>query len=76
MPTDATTRDRIWNAVIEKAYEQNYQFSVTEVMEHADLDESQRITVRRTMHVMADYGWIDQQEPASPYWTDGPKIRL
>lgn len=54
----ATVRDEIWSAALELALATEYGFTVDEVLEAAGLDDAQRRTGRRVLHVMADRGWI------------------
>lgn len=70
---DATTRDRVWDATLTLLEVRPLPFKAWRVRKQAGLDESHDRTIRRTLHVMAETGWLSH-EPGSKYWHPGEKL--
>ena len=73
LPTeDATVRDRVWDTTLNLISHRPLPFQAWRVRKRAGLDESQDRTIRRTLTVMAEAGWLDHEEN-SKWWYPGPK---
>lgn len=70
--SDATVRDRVWDATLDLLARRPIPFQAWRVRKRAGLDSSQDRTIRRTLTVMADAGWLEH-EPNSKWWYPGPK---
>ena len=69
---EATVRDRVWDATLYLLATRPIPFQAWRVRMTADLDRSHNRTIRRTLTVMADAGWLDHEEN-SKWWYPGPK---
>lgn len=69
---DATTRDKVWDAALHLLATRPIPFQAWRVRQHADLEQSQNRTIRRTLSVMADAGWLEHEEN-SKWWYPGEK---
>lgn len=69
---EATVRDRVWDATLHLLATRPIPFQAWRVREHAGLDRSQNRTIRRTLSVMADAGWLEHKEN-SKWWYPGEK---
>lgn len=67
-----TVRDQVWDAVLVLLQQRPLPFRVWRVRKRAGLDRSQDRTIRRTLSVMADAGWLSHDDN-SPWWHPGPK---
>ena len=70
--SDATVRDQVWDATLDLIYRRPIPFQAWRVRKRAGLDRSQDRTIRRTLSVMADAGWLEHEEN-SKWWYPGPK---
>ena len=70
-----TLRDRIWTAALELLVAKG-KFKAAELIEDADLKESQRQTVRRTLRALEEDGWLERDSPQSGIWRMGWKGRM
>lgn len=55
--TSTTVRDRVWDATLRLGVE-GERFTTGDVLEAADLGESERRTAQRTLKAMVDLGWL------------------
>lgn len=69
---DATIRDRVWDATLHLLATRPIPFQAWRVRRRAGLDRSQDRTIRRTLTVMADAGWLEHEEN-SKWWYPGKK---
>jgi hypothetical protein len=69
---EATTRDRVWDATLHLLATRPIPFQAWRVRQHADLERSQDRTIRRTLTVMADAGWLEHEEN-SKWWYPGER---
>lgn len=70
---DATIRDRVWDATVCLLSTRPIPFQAWRVRRRAGLDASHDRTIRRTLTVMAEAGWLEH-EPNSKWWHPGPKV--
>lgn len=70
----ATTRDRVWDAALSLLSDRPLPFQAWRIRRRAGLDRSQDRTIRRTLSVMAETGWLEHEEN-SPWWYPGEKAR-
>lgn len=70
-----TDRDEIWNTALDLA-QQEYQITINDILDSAELSESKRRTVRRVLRSMESYGWVKQCTKGSRYWNPGPKLTI
>jgi len=68
----ATVRDRVWDATLHLLATRPIPFQAWRVRRRASLDPSQDRTIRRTLSVMADAGWLDHDDN-SKWWYPGEK---
>ena len=68
----ATVRDRVWDAALHLLATRPIPFQAWRVRRRAGLDRSQDRTIRRTLTVMADAGWLEH-ESGSKWWYPGKK---
>lgn len=71
---EATTRDKVWDATLVLLVDRPLPFQAWRVRRRAGLDESQDRTIRRTLTVMAEAGWLEHEEN-SKWWYPGEKAR-
>jgi len=71
-PDDATVRDRVWDATLCLLTARPILFQAWRVRRRAGLGDSNDRTIRRTLTVMAEAGWLEH-EPNSKWWHPGPK---
>ena len=69
---DATVRDRVWDATLCLLATRPLPFQAWRVRRRAGLGSSNDRTIRRTLTVMAEAGWLEH-EPNSKWWHPGPK---
>ena len=69
---EGTTRDRVWDATLDLVHHRPIPFQLWRVRKRAGLGQQQDRTIRRTLAVMADAGWLDHDEN-SKYWYPGEK---
>lgn len=69
---DATVRDRVWDATLCLLASRPLPFQAWRIRRRAGLGTSNDRTIRRTLTVMADAGWLEH-EPNSKWWHPGPK---
>lgn len=72
--TEATVRDRVWDATLVLIHQRPLPFQLWRVRKRAALDEGHDRTIRRTLSVMADAGWLEH-EHNSPWWYPGPRAK-
>lgn len=70
--SDATVRDKVWDATLDLIYRRPIPFQAWRVRKRAGLDRSQDRTIRRTLTIMAEAGWLEHEEN-SKWWYPGPK---
>ncbi|MFW6435901.1 MAG: hypothetical protein ACOCY1_05915, partial [Halovenus sp.] len=58
---EATVRDRVWDATLDLIKRRPIPFQAWRVRTRAGLDRSHDRTIRRTLTVMADAGWLDHE---------------
>lgn len=71
---DATVRDRVWNATLALIAQRPLPFQLWRVRKRAALGREHDRTIRRTLSVMADAGWLDH-EHNSAWWYPGEKAK-
>lgn len=71
-PEDATVRDRVWDATLSLIASRPIPFQAWRVRKRAGLDRSNDRTIRRTLTVMEEAGWLEH-ETNSKWWYPGPK---
>lgn len=71
---DATVRDCVWDATLDLLARRPIPFQAWRVRRRAGLDRASDRTIRRTLTVMADAGWLDH-EKNSKWWYPGPKAK-
>lgn len=71
---DATVRDRVWDATLVLIQQRPLPFQVWRIRKRAELDREHDRTIRRTLSVMAEAGWLDH-EHNSPWWYPGEKAK-
>lgn len=71
---EATVRDRVWDATLTLLADRPIPFKSWRVRRRAQLDESHERTIRRTLTVMAEAGWLDH-EHGSKWWYPGPRVK-
>lgn len=65
-----TVRDRVWDATLALICQRPLPFRIWRVRRRAALDRAHDRTIRRTLSIMADAGWLDH-EHNSPWWYPG-----
>lgn len=70
----ATVRDRVWDATLHLLATRPIPFQAWRVRQHADLDRSQNRTIRRTLTVMAEAGWLEHSDN-SKWWYPGERAQ-
>lgn len=71
---EATVRDRVWDATLMLIHQRPLPFQMWRVRKRAGLGAEHDRTIRRTLSVMADAGWLDH-EHNSPWWYPGPRAK-
>lgn len=71
---DATVRDRVWDATLVLIHQRPLPFQMWRIRKRAELGREHDRTIRRTLSVMADAGWLDH-EHNSPWWYPGPRSK-
>jgi len=71
---DATTRDRVWDAALSLLADRPLPFQAWRIRRRAGLRRSQDRTIRRTLSVMAQAGWLEHDEN-SMWWYPGEKAK-
>lgn len=69
---DATVRDRVWDATLVLIEQRPLPFQMWRIRKRAELGREHDRTIRRTLSVMADAGWLEH-EHNSPWWYPGPR---
>lgn len=69
----ATIRDRVWDATLVLIQQRPLPFRLWRVRKRAELDPEHDRTIRRTLSVMAEAGWLEH-EHNSPWWYPGPRV--
>jgi hypothetical protein len=69
---DGTVRDRVWDATLDLVSRRPIPFQAWRVRKRAGLGRENDRTIRRTLSVMADAGWLEH-EHNSKWWYPGPK---
>lgn len=68
----STVRDRVWDATLDLIQRRPLPFQLWRVRKRAGLDEGHDRTIRRTLTVMAEAGWLDHEDN-SPWWHPGDR---
>jgi len=71
---DATVRDRVWDATLVLIQQRPLPFQMWRIRKRAELGREHDRTIRRTLSVMAEAGWLDH-EYNSPWWYPGEKAK-
>jgi hypothetical protein len=71
---EGTTRDRVWDATLTLLADRPLPFQAWRIRKRAGLDDSHDRTIRRTLSVMAEVGWLTH-EPGSKWWYPGEKAK-
>ena len=71
---DATVRDRVWDATMMLLATRPLPFKAWRVRKRAGLDRSHNRTIRRTLSVMSDAGWLDHSD-GSKWWHPGERAK-
>ncbi|NHN50018.1 hypothetical protein G9464_20835 [Halostella sp. JP-L12] len=71
---DGTVRDRVWDATLDLVSRRPLPFQAWRIRKRAKLDDENDRTIRRTLSVMADAGWL-VHEDNSKWWYPGPKAK-
>ncbi|NLV14350.1 hypothetical protein [Haloarcula argentinensis] len=69
---DATVRDRVWDATLVLIRQRPLPFQMWRIRKRAGLGQEHDRTIRRTLAVMAEAGWLDH-EHNSPWWYPGER---
>jgi hypothetical protein len=69
---EATVRDRVWDATLVLICQRPLPFQIWRIRKRAALGREHDRTIRRTLSVMAEAGWLDH-EHNSPWWYPGEK---
>lgn len=69
---EATVRDRVWDATLDLIQRRPLPFQAWRVRKRAGLDSDHDRTIRRTLKVMAEAGWLEH-EHNSPWWHLGER---
>lgn len=69
---DATVRDRVWDATLDLIHRRPIPFQLWRVRKRAGLGKEHDRTIRRTLSVMAEAGWLDHEQN-SPWWYPGER---
>jgi hypothetical protein len=69
---EATVRDRVWDATLELIKQRPIPFQAWRVRKRAGLGREHDRTIRRTLRVMAEAGWLEH-EHNSPWWYPGER---
>lgn len=69
---EATVRDRVWDATLVLIEQRPLPFQMWRIRKRAELGREHDRTIRRTLSVMAEAGWLDH-EHNSPWWYPGPR---
>lgn len=72
---DWTTRDRVWDATLTLLADRPLPFQLWRIRKRARLDQSHDRTIRRTLSVMAEAGWLSH-ESGSNWWHPGPRAAM
>lgn len=72
--SDATVRDRVWDAALVLIQQRPLPFRMWRIRKRAGLGREHDRTIRRTLSVMAAAGWLDH-EHNSPWWYPGSRAR-
>lgn len=70
-----TIRDRVWDATLALLRDRPLPFQAWRVRKRAALDESHDRTIRRTLTVMAEAGWLEHEDGAK-WWYPGEKAKI
>jgi hypothetical protein len=70
----ATVRDRVWDATLDLIERRPLPFQLWRVRKRAALDQEHDRTIRRTLTVMAEAGWLDHEDN-SPWWHPGKRAK-
>jgi len=62
-----TTRDKIWSSAL-KLREEKDAFQTKEVLDTANLSQSQHRTTRRVLHSMKSEGWLEHKDSTDIWW--------
>lgn len=71
---EATVRDRVWDAALGLLQHRPLPFQAWRVRKRAGLDRKHDRTIRRTLSVMAEAGWLDHEDN-SPWWHPGARAK-
>lgn len=71
---EATVRDRVWDATLVLIHQRPLPFQMWRIRKRAELGREHDRTIRRTLSVMAEAGWLDH-EHNSPWWYPGPRAK-
>lgn len=71
---EATVRDRVWDATLALICQRPLPFQIWRIRKRAALGREHDRTIRRTLSVMAEAGWLDH-EHNSPWWYPGEKAK-
>lgn len=71
---EATVRDRVWDATLDLIQRRPIPFQAWRVRKRAGLGKEHDRTIRRTLTVMAEAGWLDHEDN-SPWWHLGEKAK-
>lgn len=71
---DATVRDQVWDATLVLVEQRPLPFQMWRIRKRAELGRENDRTIRRTLSVMVEAGWLDH-EANSPWWYPGPRAK-
>lgn len=71
---EATVRDQVWDATMALLATRPIPFQAWRVRRRAGLDKSHDRTIRRTLTVLSELGWLDH-EHGSKWWHPGPRAK-
>lgn len=71
---EATVRDLVWDATLDLIQRRPIPFQAWRVRKRAGLSKQHDRTIRRTLTVMAEAGWLDH-EHNSPWWHPGERAK-
>lgn len=71
---EGTTRDLVWDATLDLISRRPLPFQAWRIRKRAGLGRENDRTIRRTLSVMADAGWLEHDHNSS-WWYPGPKAK-
>jgi DNA-binding IclR family transcriptional regulator len=76
MTAEPTIRDRVWSAALQLVADDRRKAPTTdEIIEEAGLTDTQRATTQRTLHAMADLGWLNHSDGHHD-WSRGDNFKM